>query len=172
MRCPNCGNDELKVLDSRAQPDSIKRRRSCILCSYRFTTFERIEKRYPMIRKKDGSLERFEPKKIRIGLENAFRKREMKAEKFSEILADIDSEISGQTVQELGTDQIGNLILEKIQKRAVNMVEKLKEVDLNSLLHRRQRGDMTQLWNHPYPPIPYYYTWDRFAEFCENMFKF
>jgi transcriptional repressor NrdR len=116
MHCPNCGTDDIKVVDSRAQNDCIKRRRSCVQCAYRFTTFERIEKRYPMVRKKEGALERFLPQKVRIGLENAFRKRTISAEIFTQLITDIDMEVSAHTGAEIGSNQIGQLILERLQE--------------------------------------------------------
>ena len=116
MRCPNCGNEDLKVIDSRAQIDSIKRRRACIECMYRFTTFERIEKRYPIVRKKDGTFENFIPQKIQRGLENAFRKRKVVPELFEQLLIDIDLEIAAHTSPEIGSDQIGQIILHLLQR--------------------------------------------------------
>ena len=114
MFCPSCGNDELKVIDSRAQNNAIKRRRSCLSCGYRFTTFERIEKRYPMARKKDASLEKFMLKKIRTGLENAFRKRKITGDAFEKLVHDIDSEIASFTSPEIDSSAIGRLILSKL----------------------------------------------------------
>ena len=114
MHCPNCQSVELKVIDSRAQKDSIKRRRSCLSCEYRFTTFERIEKRYPMIRKKNGELEAFDASKVRQGLLNAFRKINISSADFEGLLARIDFEISSLTVTELSSREVGELILSKI----------------------------------------------------------
>ena len=114
MFCPSCGNDELKVIDSRAQHDSIKRRRACISCGYRFTTFERIEKRYPMVRKKDGSLEKFLLQKIRTGLENAFRKRSISGDAFERLVHEIDTEVASFTNPEIDSSAIGSLILNKL----------------------------------------------------------
>ena len=115
MFCPSCGNEELKVIDSRAQHDAIKRRRSCLSCGYRFTTFERIEKRYPMIRKKDGSLEKFMLEKIRNGLERAFRKRTISGDSFEKLVDEIDTEIASHTNPELESSAIGQLILSKLK---------------------------------------------------------
>lgn len=116
MFCPSCSNEELKVIDSRAQQNSIKRRRACMSCGYRFTTFERIEKRYPMIRKKDGSLEKFALQKIRIGLENAFRKRKVSADSLDKLTTEIDIEIAAHTHSELEASSIGRLILHKLSE--------------------------------------------------------
>ena len=124
MRCPNCQGVELKVLDSRAQEHTIKRRRSCLKCGYRFTTFERIEKRYPMIRKKDGRLELFDFSKIRLGLQNAFRKRNLSTEDFQSLLQRIDFEISSLTESEISSQQVGEFILSKIQQ--IDMVAYLR----------------------------------------------
>ena len=124
MRCPNCESEDLKVLDSRSQPYTIKRRRMCLSCSYRFTTFERIEKRYPMIRKKDDTLEQYSSQKIRLGLENAFRKRKLSREQLHNIFVQIDTRISAQTASEIKTEDIGTLILEIIQP--IDMVAYLR----------------------------------------------
>ena len=115
MHCPQCQSPELKVIDSRAQKESIKRRRCCISCGYRFTTFERIEKRYPMIRKKSGELEEFASAKVRQGLLNAFRKINISSDDFETLLARIDFEISSLTVSEITSKEVGELILSKIQ---------------------------------------------------------
>ena len=114
MFCPSCGADELKVIDSRAQHDSIKRRRACLSCGYRFTTFERVERRYPMVRKKDGTLEKFVLKKIRTGLENAFRKRKVSGNVFERLIHEIDTEIASLTHPELESSAIGSLILTRL----------------------------------------------------------
>ena len=124
MKCPNCQGVDLKVLDSRAQENTIKRRRSCILCQYRFTTFERIEKRYPMIRKKNGTLELFDFSKIRLGLQNAFRKRNLSHEDFHALLQRIDFEIASLTESEISSEQVGELILAKVQ--LIDMVAYLR----------------------------------------------
>ena len=114
MICPSCGNEELKVIDSRAQANTIKRRRECLSCGYRFTTFERIERRYPMVRKKDGSLEKFMLPKIRNGLENAFRKRTIAGDSFERLMQEIETEIAAYTLPELESSEIGSLILKKL----------------------------------------------------------
>lgn len=124
MRCPNCQGVDLKVIDSRAQELCIKRRRACVTCSYRFTTFERVEKRYPMIRKKNGSLEEFDPTKIRVGLHTAFRKRKLSSEEFETLVQKIDFEIASLTASEISSKQLGEMILEKIQQ--IDMVAYLR----------------------------------------------
>jgi transcriptional repressor NrdR len=69
-----------------------------------------------MVRKKEGALERFLPQKVRIGLENAFRKRTISAEIFTQLITDIDMEVSAHTGAEIGSNQIGQLILERLQE--------------------------------------------------------
>jgi len=96
----------------------------CQVCSYRFTTFERIEKRYPMIRKKNGSIEQYSSQKIRLGLENAFRKRKRTPEQIHHIFVQIDSQIASHTKTEMKTNDIGSLILEIIQP--IDMVAYLR----------------------------------------------
>ena len=73
MRCPNCSNDDTKVLDSRPISDgmAIRRRRECLQCKRRFTTYERVEELYPLIVKKDGRRETFDRDKVLAGLKKA-----------------------------------------------------------------------------------------------------
>ena len=89
-----------------------------------FTTFERIEKRYPLIRKKDGSTEQYSSQKIRLGLENAFRKRKLSPAQLHNIFVQIDTSIAAQTSLEITSEDIGTLILEIIQP--IDMVAYLR----------------------------------------------
>jgi len=76
MRCPFCGSDKLRTLETRDSPNNaLRRRRECIECGKRFTTYEYIQEIELMVRKKDGRLERFEPDKIIRGLQKACEKR-------------------------------------------------------------------------------------------------
>ena len=124
MKCPRCLHEETKVVDSRSHGSAIKRRRSCLNCLHRFTTFERIERKVPMVRKKNGGLEHFDSNKIRLGLENAFRKRSIDAARFEKLIFDIESHIAAQLVDEIPSNDIGELILSKIQ--GIDMIAYLR----------------------------------------------
>jgi len=82
VRCPSCGHDDSRVLDSRAAEDgaAVRRRRQCLKCETRFTTYERIELAMPVIVKKNGSRSEFEPAKLRGSLMLALRKRPVSAD--------------------------------------------------------------------------------------------
>ena len=124
MNCPKCLHAETKVVDSRSHGSAIKRRRLCQNCNYRFTTFERIERKIPMVRKKNGSLEHFDVLKVRLGLENAFRKRAIDAVIFEKLIVDIENQLASQTVDEVSSNDIGELILTKIQE--IDMIAYLR----------------------------------------------
>ena len=101
MRCPSCGSEEIKVIDSRPVPEnnSIRRRRECLSCATRFTTYEVIDAFHPIVLKKDGSKEYFDKSKLLAGLFHACQKRPVDAEKIAneiefEILNGLKKEIS------------------------------------------------------------------------------
>ena len=123
MKCPKCLH-ETKVVDSRSHGNDIKRRRLCHACNHRFTTFERIERKLPMVRKKDGGLEHFQIQKVRIGLENAFRKRTIDAINFEKLIVDIENQVAAQMVDEISSNDLGELVLSKIQ--AIDMIAYLR----------------------------------------------
>ena len=116
MRCPMCGYTDSKVIDSRPveESDSIRRRRECLQCQKRFTTYEIIEAFQPMIVKKDGTKEYFDKNKILGGLLKACQKRPVDAEA---IAAEIEVEIMNSLRREIPSREIGELAMEKLKKR-------------------------------------------------------
>ena len=116
MRCPMCGYTDSKVIDSRPveESDSIRRRRECLQCQKRFTTYEIIEAFQPMIVKKDGTKEYFDKNKILGGLMKACQKRPVDAEA---IAAEIEVEIMNSLRREIPSREIGELAMEKLKKR-------------------------------------------------------
>lgn len=116
MRCPMCGYADSKVIDSRPveESDSIRRRRECLQCQKRFTTYEIIEAFQPVIVKKDGTKEYFDKNKILGGLLKACQKRPVDAEA---IAGEIEVEIMNSLRREIPSREIGELAMEKLKKR-------------------------------------------------------
>ncbi len=116
MRCPMCGYADSKVIDSRPveESDSIRRRRECLQCQKRFTTYEIIEAFQPVIVKKDGTKEYFDKNKILGGLMKACQKRPVDAEA---IAGEIEVEIMNSLRREIPSREIGELAMEKLKKR-------------------------------------------------------
>ncbi len=118
MRCPRCGEDNDRVLESRqsATANSIRRRRECLSCSYRFTSYERIEEQPLMVIKRSGVREPFDISKIARGLERSLEKRPVPAETVAEILTSIEDEayMLGKSSHEVSAEALGELALEKL----------------------------------------------------------
>ena len=114
MRCPYCGADDTRVVDSRPAESgaAIRRRRSCENCGNRFTTYERRET-VPMVRKRDGRLEPFSAEKVRAGVANALADREVADGAIDGLVADIEAFVEAQG--EVGTDEIGHQVLEALR---------------------------------------------------------
>jgi transcriptional repressor NrdR len=118
MKCPFCSHNEDKVTDSRETSDgaAIRRRRECIHCGKRFTTYEYVEKTPLMVIKKDGRREPFSHQKILNGLMKACEKRPISLEKLEAIIAEIEAELQKKFEQELESHFIGELVMEKLAK--------------------------------------------------------
>jgi transcriptional repressor NrdR len=118
MRCPHCGNIEDKVIESRtlAKGEAVRRRRECERCGYRFTSYERTEDSQFMVIKKDGRREPFDRVKIERGIERALEKRPVSRMQIESIVNEIEDEtaISSKGSREIGSNVIGDMILEKL----------------------------------------------------------
>lgn len=117
MKCPFCGNGENKVIDSRISKDgnAIRRRRECLSCGKRFTTYEFVEEVLPMIVKKDGRRELFDRTKIRNGLLKACEKRPISTDAIDEIVETIERECQEFQGQEIPASVIGEKIMKALQ---------------------------------------------------------
>ncbi len=117
MRCPFCSYQEDKVVDSRStQEDSaIRRRRECLKCGKRFTTYEYIEEVSLMVIKKDNRREPFDRKKILSGIIKACEKRPVSMEKMEEILVQVERAIQKRSDREISSSRIGELVMEKLK---------------------------------------------------------
>jgi len=115
MKCPYCLNPTTKVTDKRDTLEGIRRRRECLKCGKRFTTYERIEKTKIYVIKKDGRREEFDINKIRTGIEKAFEKRPISTEEIDKMIRTIEETIRKKGKKEIPTSFIGKLILNKIK---------------------------------------------------------
>src|SRR5574340_1782495 len=115
MKCPFCGFANDKVVDSREskEAESIRRRRECLKCGRRFTTYERIDEIPYMVIKKDGRRERFERQKILQGLLKACEKRPVPTPKLEAIVDEIEGVVHEATERELTTTEIGEMIMHR-----------------------------------------------------------
>jgi transcriptional repressor NrdR len=116
MNCPYCEHKESKVTDKRSSPEGIRRRRECLKCKKRFTTYERIERSDLYIIKKDGRREKFEIKKLEAGIEKALEKRPVSKDAINRMIADIDEQIRKIGKKEVKSSVIGELVMKKLKK--------------------------------------------------------
>lgn len=118
MKCLYCNCTESKVIDSRAADDdrAIRRRRECIGCGRRFTTYETIEVTPVLVVKNNGTRESFNEEKIRNGIVKSCQKRPVSAGEIDEIVADISKEIYNSMESEIPTKVIGEMVMERLKK--------------------------------------------------------
>ncbi|MCD6134592.1 MAG: transcriptional repressor NrdR [Candidatus Omnitrophica bacterium] len=118
MKCPYCGHNEDKVVDSRATQDnsSIRRRRECLNCGRRFTTYEYIEKIPLMVIKKDGRREAYSRSKITQGIIHACQKRPISIDRIEALIDEIEKEIQKKFDREIESRFIGQMVMEKLAK--------------------------------------------------------
>jgi len=120
MRCPHCGTIEDKVVESRtlANGDAVRRRRECISCNYRFTSYEKIDEQQLMVVKKDLRRDVFERVKILRGVERALEKRPVSQMQIENLINEIEDEaaILSKGTREISSSIIGDLVLQKLEK--------------------------------------------------------
>ncbi len=116
MKCPFCGHEEDKVVDSRASSDgtSIRRRRECLKCGKRFTTYEHVEEQPLMVIKKDGRREPFDRHKLLGGLVKACEKRPVSMEALERLVDELERELSQQFEREAPSSEIGERVMKKL----------------------------------------------------------
>jgi transcriptional repressor NrdR len=117
MRCPFCGYKEDKVVDSRAtaEESAIRRRRECLKCGKRFTTYEYVEEISLLVIKKDGQRQVFDRKKILSGIVRACEKRPVSVEKMEEVVMQVERAIAKKSDREVSSAKIGELVMEKLK---------------------------------------------------------
>lgn len=118
MRCPFCSCDEDKVIDSRPTDEgtTIRRRRECLKCHKRFTTYEKVESLPIMVIKKDGSRQPYDREKVRKGILRACEKRSISMNQIESVLDSIESSISNSLEREVTSSHIGELVMSKLKE--------------------------------------------------------
>ena len=139
MKCPSCGSEDIKVVDSRPvdENNSIRRRRECLTCHNRFTTYEVIDAFQPVVVKKDGTKELFDKNKLLSGLLRACQKRPVNAESLAN---EIEAEINNSLRREITSSEIGEISMEKLRERDAVAYVRFASVyrefkDIDTFLH-------------------------------------
>ena len=117
MKCPFCGDQESKVVDSRRSEDgqSIRRRRECLKCQRRFTTYEMVESLPIIVIKRDGTRQNFDRNKILNSMIRAFDKRKVDIADLDNLTTEIEQEIQNTLEREITTDRLGEMVMERIK---------------------------------------------------------
>ena len=148
MKCPYCGYSESKVIDSRPAEEgsSIRRRRECLSCKKRFTTYETVESLPMVVVKKDGSRQSFDRRKVLGGMIRACEKRPVALGELERIASEIEQELQNSMEREISTTIIGELVMARLKKvdevayvRFASVYRQFKDIDtfmteLNKLL--------------------------------------
>lgn len=118
MKCPYCDHQESKVIDSRESKKglSIRRRRECLACRRRFTTYEKIEEIPYMVVKKDGSRQPFDSQKLLRGLLKACEKRPIPVKKLEEIVEEIEAKLGERSEKEIRSSEIGQHVMDRLKE--------------------------------------------------------
>ena len=117
MKCPFCGEQESRVGDSRHSEDnlSIRRRRECVACQRRFTTYEFVESLPIIVVKRDGSRQNFDRNKILNSMVRAFDKRQVDMQDLDRITSEIEQTIQNSLEREVSTDKLGEMVMERLK---------------------------------------------------------
>jgi transcriptional repressor NrdR len=117
MKCPFCGDQESKVVDSRHSEDglSIRRRRECLACQRRFTTYETVEDLPILVIKRDGSRQAFDRNKLINSMVRAFDKRQVESTDLERIATEIEQSLQNSLEREVSTDRIGMMVMERLK---------------------------------------------------------
>jgi transcriptional repressor NrdR len=116
MKCPYCGSEDSKTLETRDSPENTtRRRRECVNCGKRFTTYEYVETVELMVRKKDGKLERFDANKIIRGLQKACEKRPVTMDQINELAGLVRQDVMLKGKEEITSQEIGDLVMKYLK---------------------------------------------------------
>ena len=151
MKCPYCGHPESKVIDSRPADEnaSIRRRRECLSCAKRFTTYETVESLPMVVIKKDGSRQSFDRQKVLRGMIRACEKRPVPVADMERMALEIEQELQNSLEREVSTEVIGEKVMEKLKKadevayvRFASVYRQFKDIntfmsELNKLLSEK-----------------------------------
>jgi len=135
MKCPFCGDQESKVVDSRHSEDgsSIRRRRECLNCQKRFTTYEVVESLPVIVVKRDGTHQSFDRNKILNSMMRAFDKRKVDVADLERITTEIEQSIQNTLDREISTDRIGEMVMERLKP-----IDEVAYIRFASIYHRFQ----------------------------------
>ena len=135
MRCPYCGEQESKVVDSRHSEDglSIRRRRECMGCQKRFTTYEVVETVPIIVVKRNGSRQNFDKNKIINSMMRAFDKRKVDTVDLERIASEIEQTVQNSLEREISTEQLGEMVMERLKP-----LDEVAYIRFASIYHRLQ----------------------------------
>ncbi|WP_312458702.1 transcriptional regulator NrdR [Proteiniclasticum sp.] len=153
MKCPFCAFSESKVIDSRSIEDSsaIRRRRECLSCGKRYTTYEKVEDIPILVVKRDNSRENFDKNKIIVGLIRACQKRPVSRFQIEEIASDIERNISNSMISEISSTEIGEMVMDRLKDvdevayvRFASVYRQFKDIntfltEINNLMGKDQK---------------------------------
>ena len=150
MKCPYCGYQESKVVDSRpADEGSIRRRRECLRCERRFTTYETVESLPMVVIKKDGSRQTFDRSKVLRGIQRSCEKRPVPVADMERMATEIEQELQNNLEREISTELVGEMVMDKLKKvdevayvRFASVYRQFKDIntfmsELNKLLSEK-----------------------------------
>ena len=150
MKCPYCGFSESKVVDSRpADEGSIRRRRECLQCERRFTTYETVESLPMVVIKKDGSRQTFDRSKVLRGIQRSCEKRPVPVADMERMALEIEQELQNKLEREISTELVGDMVMDKLKKadevayvRFASVYRQFKDIntfmsELNKLLNEK-----------------------------------
>jgi transcriptional repressor NrdR len=155
VKCPFCAHLEDKVVDSRTGRggEAIRRRRECLECHRRFTTYEQVEEILPVIEKKDGRREPFDRTKILVGIQKACQKRPVSLQRIEEVVREIENELLGLGEKEVPSSWVGQKIMDGLRDlddvayvRFASVYRQFKDIsefmnELNGLLGKKDSRD-------------------------------
>ena len=150
MKCPYCGYQESKVVDSRpADEGSIRRRRECLRCERRFTTYETVESLPMVVIKKDGSRQTFDRSKVLRGIQRSCEKRPVPVADMERMATEFEQELQNNLEREISTELVGEMVMDKLKKadevayvRFASVYRQFKDIntfmsELNKLLSEK-----------------------------------
>jgi transcriptional repressor NrdR len=155
MRCPFCGTQETKVIDSRlsGEGDQVRRRRKCAVCNERFTTYESVELNLPRVIKQDDSRVAFNGRKLRAGMSRALEKRPVATQQIEMAISRITRKLSSSGEAEVSSREIGELVMEELRNldqvayvRFASVYRKFEDVNAfrEEIEHLQQLSESTQ----------------------------
>jgi len=115
MQCPSCSFEATRVIDSREVEDSIRRRRECMKCSYRFTTYERVEAVSVMVVKKDGRREPFDREKLARGIRKACEKRPVSEDDIEKLVFQVEQDVRETLKNEIKSTELGEVVIKRLK---------------------------------------------------------